>query len=117
MNNEQLQQTLGGPVVFGKPRRGGDRIGFWKAADADLWCAQCTRTFPNGLVRFIERRRTCAYADCDAAFDTQIRPWSEVRSLNPTYPEHPTMAVQYGCPPWSQPYRCPGSAPTTVQST
>lgn len=117
MNDEQLQQTLGGPVMFGKPRREGHRWGFWKAAEAHLWCARCTRTFPNGVVRFVERRPTCAYADCNGAFDTQIHPWSEVRSLNPRYPEHPTMSVQYGCPPWSEPYRHPGSVSAHVPPT
>lgn len=113
MNNEQLQQMLGGPVVFGKPLGFGSRLAFWKANEAHLWCAQCTRTFPNGLVRFIQRRPTCAYADCDGTFDQQIHRWSEVRSLKPNYPEHPNMAVQYGCPPWSKPYRHPGSTPAS----
>jgi hypothetical protein len=110
MDHEQLQRTLGGPVVFGAPQKATLGHRFWKRAEANLWCAQCTRVFPNGLLRIVEDRATCPYADCTGVFATQVRFWSEVRALHPNYPEHPNMAVQYVCPPWSKAYRHPGRA-------
>ncbi|MCC2658612.1 MAG: hypothetical protein K0Q76_3720 [Panacagrimonas sp.] len=109
MNNDQLQQTLGGPVVFGTPRRMGIRGRFWKSAEAHLWCADCTRTFPNGVARLVESRPACPYADCESFIGTRAYLWSEVRARHPLYPQHPNMAVQYACPPWSKPYQYPGS--------
>lgn len=110
MTNEQLQEMLGGPVIFGKPLRIGPRGWLWRRSEAHLWCADCTRTFPNGLVRLLERRPTCPYADCRGAISSRAHAWSAVRAEHPNYPLHPNMWVQYVCPPWSKPYRHPGSS-------
>jgi hypothetical protein len=117
VNRDQLQLTLGGPVLFGTPRRAGIGGRPWKRAEAHLWCAECTRTFPNGVARLLEHGPACPYADCDGVIATRAYRWSEVRALHPNYPQHPNMAVQYVCPPWSKPYRYPGSAPRVLDST
>lgn len=65
MDRAQLQDTPGGPVLFGKPLRMKPRRWVREAAEAHLWCARCTRTFPNGLQRRGEQRPTCPYADCN----------------------------------------------------
>lgn len=116
VNHDELQRTLGGPVVFGAPLRRGPRSWFRISTEGHLWCAECTRTFPNGLSRQLEHGAACAYADCDAPMDTRIHFWSDVRALHPNYPEHPNMAVQYVCPPWSQPYKYPGSTTRRLTS-
>lgn len=115
MNDDQLQQMLGGPVRFGKPLRVQDHRWYSRAkVERHLWCATCTRTFPNGLVREHHGRATCPYVDCPGEIGSQAHAWSSVRSRHPNYPQHPNMWVQYVCPPWSTPYRHPGS---TAQMT
>lgn len=99
MNRSQLQDMLGGPVLIGPARRANGIARFWRSAGPHLWCALCTRTFPNGVHRLVGAGKTCPYADCSADIDSQAHAWTEIRRRHPDYPAAPWMAVQYASEP------------------
>ena len=95
MNRSQMETMLGGPVVFGRPRRSPGFASLWRSPEVHHWCAACTRTFPNGVHRSVAGRKTCPYADCDGDAGSQAHDWSAIKRQRPNYPVTPWMAVQY----------------------
>jgi hypothetical protein len=89
-----METTFGGPVVFGRPTRS-KGIGFWRSPEKHLWCAACTRTYPNGIYRSLAGRKTCPYVDCEGDADAKSCGWSLVKRQRPDYPITPWMAIQY----------------------
>jgi hypothetical protein len=95
MNRSQMETTFGGPVIFGRPRRPTGLGRFWHSPEKHLWCASCTRTYPNGIHRSVAGRKTCPYVDCDGEVDGRGYGWSVIKHQRPNYPITPWMAVQY----------------------
>lgn len=97
MNRSQMQDMLGGPVVFGRERKAPGIAWLWRSAEPHHWCATCRRTFPNGVHRLVNGTQTCPYSDCSGEVSLQAYDWSEIRRRRPNYPITPSMQVQYGC--------------------
>jgi hypothetical protein len=90
-----MELMLGGPAVFGRPRRSGGISGFWRSPEHHLWCASCARTYPNGVHRSVAGRKMCPYVDCEGNADDQALDWSFLKQQRPNYPITPWMAVKY----------------------
>ncbi len=95
MNRSQLQDMLGGPLTFGRARKSPGIASFFRAAEPHLWCAMCTRTFPNGVHRLVGDSTICPYRGCTGNIATQSFEWRHVRDQHPNYPATPSMSVQY----------------------
>ena len=112
MRNDQVEDMLGGPVIFGPKHvtEGRRRFGFWRVREPSRWCAACSRAYPNGAHRVVAGTARCPYADCDADLAANAHPWSLVHDVRPNYPAAPSMSVQYVLPPLSRAYRHTGLA-------
>jgi len=95
MNRQQLERTLGGPVVWGH-RRWVTRSGWrWRISDRYLRCDVCARIFPNGAYRRVNDVNECPYLGCPGQLPRDAREWRSVRLQHPEYPQVPWMGIQY----------------------
>ncbi len=95
MNHDQMERSLGGPVVVGRARRPAGSRWWQRSFDKHLWCGRCTRAFPNGTYRLFGRGKTCPYADCEADIARDALEWSQLRCEHPGYPVTPWLGIQY----------------------
>ena len=58
-----------------------------------VWCIHCERAYRYGEPR-ADGKPACPYLGCEAT-RTAPMDWSQVRRLNPEYPDQPTHGVVY----------------------
>jgi hypothetical protein len=59
------------------------------------WCLSCERCYAQGSFRWSLHQQMCPYVDCNAELVASTRSWSEVRRVNPHYPETPQIQHHY----------------------